>query len=55
MDDISPEFNEKERQARMAIFNPKMVELVKLLARISAHQDYNEFLSSIQDSQSEPQ
>lgn len=46
MDDISPDFNQKQRLTNKAEddLNPEIVELVKLLARICAKRDYNKLL-----------
>jgi hypothetical protein len=46
MDDISPDFNKKQRLGEKAKddLNPEIVELVKLLARICAKRDYNKLL-----------
>lgn len=46
MDDISPDFNKKQRLTNKAEddLNPQIVELVKLLARICAKRDYNKLL-----------
>lgn len=46
MDDISPDFNQKQRLINKAEdgLNPEIVELVKLLARICAKRDYNKLL-----------
>jgi hypothetical protein len=46
MDDISPDFNQKQRLKRKTIedFDPRIVEFVKLLARACAKRDYNRFI-----------
>lgn len=46
MDDISPDFNKKQRLDEKATspLNPQIVELVKFLARVSAKRDYNRFI-----------
>jgi hypothetical protein len=46
MDDISPDFNKKQRLGEKAKddLNPQIVELVKFLARVSAKRDYNRFI-----------
>lgn len=47
MDDPSTEFTKTSRPADKALdnaLNPKIVEMVKLLARICAKRDYNKFL-----------
>ena len=46
MDDISPDFNKKQRLGEKATspLNPQIVELVKFLARVSAKRDYNRFI-----------
>lgn len=46
MDDISPDFNKKQRLTNKAEddLNPQIVELVKFLARVSAKRDYNRFI-----------
>jgi len=55
MDDISPDFNESRPQGKHKKPHPKLVELVELLARLSAEEYYNEHLRKHDGPKGEPQ
>jgi hypothetical protein len=56
MDDTSPDFNGKKRIGSnpQSPLDPRLVELVKFLARISAQRDYNRLLQEQNKTTREP-
>ncbi len=48
MDDVTPEFN-KTMPKKASDQHPKLVELVRVIARISAKEDYTEHLRKFSD------